>query len=135
MNLVFHFINARKTEVIEAGTEIFRLGDKGGEMYVVLEGSARIHVRGRVVEIAGPGAIVGEMAMVDDAPRSATVVAVSRCCVVPIGRAEFDLLVRERPEFARHVMKVITDRLRRMNDSLAAAREPRRASLDDTVPV
>jgi CRP/FNR family cyclic AMP-dependent transcriptional regulator len=135
MNLVFHFLNSRNTQVIETGTELFRLGEKGGAMYVILEGSVRIHVRGRALEIAGPGSIVGEMALIDDQPRSATVVALSRCCVVPIGRAEFSLLVREKPEFALHVMKVVADRLRRMNANLPAAREARQTGMEDTVPV
>ena len=135
MNVLFHFLNARKTERIEAGRELFRSGEQGRVMYVILEGSARIHVRGRVLEFAGPGSIVGEMALIDNQPRSATVVAVSPCCVVSIGRAEFALLVREKPDFALHVMKVMANRLRKMNAALPAAAREREAVLDDTVPV
>jgi len=137
MNLIFHFINARKTEEIAPGTEIFKAGEAGSVMYVLLEGAARILVGRRVVEVAGPGAILGEMALIDDQPRSATVVTMSRCRVVAIGSTEFDLLVREKPEFARHVMKVVADRLRRMNAAVEDIKTvtPRPSRLDETVPV
>jgi CRP-like cAMP-binding protein len=60
--------------------------------------------------------------------RSATVVTRSSCRVLSIDRPQFDLLVRESPEFARHVMTVIADRLRHMNERLKrAVIEARRA--------
>ena len=151
MNLIYHFINARKTVAAAPGETIFREGEPGSVMYVLLEGSARIVVGEHVVEVAGPGAILGEMVLVDDRPRSATVVAMAACRMVEIGRAEFDLLVREQPEFARHVMKVVVDRLRRMNaifsDVKAVQRETaslflrrparrlRVPHVDDTLPI
>ena len=91
------------------------------------------------------------MALVDDLPRSATVVAVSHCRVLPIGRTEFDLLVREKPQFARHVMQVLAHRLRRMNEVFSEmkaaqreagelfrsqhARKWRAPHADDTIPM
>ncbi|HEY5900282.1 MAG TPA: cyclic nucleotide-binding domain-containing protein [Burkholderiales bacterium] len=121
MNLVFHFLNARKVEDFAPHTTIFREGEPGRSMYVLLEGAAKIMVGKRVVELAGPGSIFGEMALIDDKPRSATVLTRSQCLAVSIGRKEFDLLVREQPEFARHVMKVLVDRLRRMDEALEPA--------------
>jgi CRP/FNR family transcriptional regulator, cyclic AMP receptor protein len=150
MNLILHFVNARNTRIIAPGTALFREGDPGLAMYVLLEGAARIVVGEHVVEVAGPGALLGEMALIDDRPRSATVLAASACRVIEIGRAEFDLLVREKPEFARHVMKVIVERLRRMNDVFADIKAAQRTAaslmrkppprrwrvphVDDTVP-
>ena len=151
MNLVYHFLHARNTQTLEPGTVLFKEDDPVGPMYVLLEGAARILVAGHVVEMAGPGTLLGEMALVDDLPRSATVVAIAPCRVLPIGRPEFDLLVREKPEFARHVMKVLVHRLRRMNELFsemkAAQREAgelfrtqrrrkwRVPQVDDTVPM
>ncbi|HET7361993.1 MAG TPA: cyclic nucleotide-binding domain-containing protein [Burkholderiales bacterium] len=151
MNLVYHFLHARNTHTLEPGAVLFNENDAVGPMFVLLEGSARIVVAGHVVEVAGPGTLLGEMALVDDLPRSATVVAVEPCRVLPIGRAEFDLLVREKPEFARHVMKVLVQRLRRMNELFgemkAAQREAgevfrsqhtrkwRAPHVDDTIPM
>jgi CRP-like cAMP-binding protein len=151
MNLVYHFLHARNTQTLGPGTVLFREGDPVGPMYVVLEGSARVLVAGHVVEMAGPGTLLGEIALIDDLPRTATVVAIAPCRVLPIGRPEFDLLVREKPEFARHVMKVLVQRLRRMNELFsemkAAHREAgemfrsqhtrkwRAPQVDDTIPM
>ena len=151
MNLVYHFLHARNTQTLEPGTVLFREGDPVGPMFVVLEGSARVIVAGHVVEMAGPGTLLGEIALIDELPRTATIVAIERCRVLPIGRPEFDLLVREKPEFARHVMKVLVQRLRRMNELFsemkAAQREAgemfrsqhtrkwRAPQVDDTIPM
>ena len=88
MNLVYHFIHARNARTLEPGTVLFEEDDPVGPMYVLLEGSARILVGDHVVETAGPGTLLGEMALVDDLPRSATVVAVSHCRVLPICKAQ-----------------------------------------------
>jgi CRP/FNR family cyclic AMP-dependent transcriptional regulator len=151
MNLVYHFLHARNTQLLEPGSVLFKEHDAVGPMYVLLEGAARILVAGHVVEMAGPGTLLGEMALVDELPRSATVVAIAPCRVLPIGRAEFDLLVREKPQFARHVMQVLVHRLRRMNELFgemkAAQREAgelfrsqrarkwRAPQVDDTIPM
>jgi len=151
MNLVYHFLHARNARTLEPGAVLFREGDPVGPMFVVLEGAARVVVAGHVVEMAGPGTLLGEIALIDDLPRTATVVAIAPCRVLPIGRPEFDLLVREKPEFARHVMKVLVQRLRRMNELFSEmkaaqreagemfrsqhARKWRAPQVDDTIPM
>jgi CRP/FNR family transcriptional regulator, cyclic AMP receptor protein len=75
-------------------------------------------VGGEVIEVAAPGALLGEMALVNSSVRSATVITRSDCRVISINRSQFDALVRESPEFARHVMTVMADRLRHMNEKL-----------------
>jgi CRP-like cAMP-binding protein len=115
MDLIDYFSNARNAQEMAAGTVFFAEGDAVGPMYVLLEGAARILLGHQVIEVASPGSIFGEMALIDDQRRSASVTAITRCRVVAIRKAEFDLLVKEKPEFARHVMKVVADRLRRMS--------------------
>jgi CRP-like cAMP-binding protein len=115
MNLIAHFKNARNAVRVPAGHTIFQQGQRGTVMYVLLDGVAEILVGGRPVELAQDGALLGEMALVDDEPRSATVVARTACKLVPIPQAQFDLLARETPEFARCVMMSMAERLRRMN--------------------
>ncbi|HWA39704.1 MAG TPA: cyclic nucleotide-binding domain-containing protein [Burkholderiales bacterium] len=121
MDLVQHFRGARRLVTARAGDTIFREGDAGRFTYVLLDGAADVIVGDTVVEAARAGALLGEMAVVDASPRSATVVAVTDCQLVPIDARQFDLLVRETPEFARHVILVITGRLRRMNERLREA--------------
>lgn len=122
MDLVRHFRSARNTVTVRAGRILFRSGDPGTVMYVLVEGSAAVLVGEEVVEIAGPGAVLGEMALLDEGPRSASVLARRDCTLVPIPREQFDLLIAETPAFARQVMKSMADRLRRMNERRALKR-------------
>ncbi|HEY5994906.1 MAG TPA: cyclic nucleotide-binding domain-containing protein [Gallionellaceae bacterium] len=110
-----------ETDLLEigAGHPLFKEGDDMNEtMYVLMAGTADILVNGKVVEAAKPGAILGEMAMVDQGMRSATVVAKSDCKLVVIGRRRFDFLVQQTPNFALGVMRVIANRLRRKDSTL-----------------
>jgi CRP/FNR family transcriptional regulator, cyclic AMP receptor protein len=121
VDLIAHFRGARTAQTLEAGLTLFKEGEPGNDMYVLLQGSAAVCVAGAVIEIAEPGALLGEMALVDASARSATVITRSTCHVISINRRQFDLLVRESPEFARHVMGVMANRLRRMNAGFAEA--------------
>lgn len=118
MNILAHFKHARNLISLQSGLVLFSEGEVGKNMYVLMEGSAAICVAGEVIEVAGPGALLGEMSLVDSGVRSATVITRANCRVISINRSQFDALVRESPEFARHVMMVMADRLRRMNDRL-----------------
>jgi CRP/FNR family transcriptional regulator, cyclic AMP receptor protein len=118
MNVIEHFRNARNVKEFPAGTVLFREGEAGQSMYLLLDGFADVTVGAVQVELATPGAILGEMALIDSSARSASVVCRSRCKLVPVDRAAFDLLVQETPAFARHVMAVLAERMRRMNERL-----------------
>ena len=121
MDLIGHFQDARNFITVQAGDAIFREGDPGTVMYVLIDGLAEVTVADTLVELATAGALIGEMALVDMSTRSATVIARSDCRLIPVDAKQFDLLVRETPEFARHVMGVIAERLRRMNERLREA--------------
>ena len=58
-----------------AEQRIFSEGEAGDTMYVVLEGQVDLLVKGKLVEEVGPGGVLGEMSLIDSAPRSATAVA------------------------------------------------------------
>ena len=116
MNLVEHFKNARNAVSVPAGRMIFRAGERGTVMYVLMSGSAGVVVGQELVEIARPGAILGEMALLDGTVRSATVVARGDCQLVPVPREQFALLITEEPQFAHEVMKSMARRLRSMNE-------------------
>jgi CRP-like cAMP-binding protein len=121
MDLIAHFSSARSAVSMPAGAVLFAEGDPGAHMYVLLEGQADICVGEEVVENAVPPALLGEMALVDSQVRSATVVLRTPCRLVSIDSRQFDLLVRESPEFARQVMTVMARRLRVANESLRQA--------------
>lgn len=118
MNLLELFGHETGLKVLAAGQALFKEGEPGDLMYVLISGTAEISVNSKVVEFAGAGAIVGEMGMIDEGSRSATVMAKSDCKFLPIDRNLFDHHVLHTPGFAQHVMRVIADRLRRTDARL-----------------
>jgi len=79
---------------------------------VILEGQVDIQASGKVLETIHSGGIFGELALVDNEPRSAEAVAKTDCKLVPINKKRFGFLVTETPFFALEVMKVMANRLR-----------------------
>lgn len=112
------FKHVTDADIIPAGSIIFQEGDNGRLMYVIQEGEANIIVNGQVVETIGSGGIVGEMALIDPSPRSATVTAKTDCKVVPVDETRFKTLVHHTPYFAIQVMRVMANRLRNMNEQI-----------------
>jgi CRP-like cAMP-binding protein len=102
------------------GDFLFREGDRGEKVYVLLEGEMEILLGDLVLENAGPGTLIGEMALIDDSPRTASAVAKTSCRLAEIDRRRFHFLVQQTPHFATHVMKTLADRLRHMNAVAAA---------------
>jgi CRP-like cAMP-binding protein len=97
------------------GEMVFTEGSPGTTMYVVLDGNIEIRVGGKSIEVAGPGAIVGEMALIDSSTRSATVVAKDNCVLAPVNESQFLSLMEKTPCFALSVMKILVTRLRNMD--------------------
>ena len=104
-----------ETISIGAGTTLFETGDTGDVMYVVVEGQIEILVASVTVEVAGPGSIVGEMALIDHSPRSASAKAKTDCKVAAVDLKRFEFLVQNTPYFSVQVMKIMADRLRHVN--------------------
>ncbi|HLX81250.1 MAG TPA: cyclic nucleotide-binding domain-containing protein [Burkholderiales bacterium] len=107
------FRNAKDARPYLAGEAIFRAGDRGDNMYVVVEGEVSVSANGRELELLGPGGVFGEIALIDNGPRSADAIAVTDCRVVPIDENWFKFLVQQTPYFSLQIMRVMADRLRR----------------------
>lgn len=99
---------------LPAGSVIMREGELGEEMFVVLEGELAISRHGKRIDHLGPGMILGEMAMIDDRPRSATATTTTECSLIRLDRAGFRSLVARSPEFALRVMNIMSVRTRRL---------------------
>ncbi len=97
----------------KAGETIFRQGEPGTAMFVVMSGKVELRTEGQVLEAVERGGILGELAIVDKSPRSADAVAATDCELVSIERPRFKFLVRQMPFFALNVMEVMANRLRR----------------------
>jgi CRP-like cAMP-binding protein len=94
---------------------IFEEGDRGDEFFIVVRGEVEIRSGDRHFETLGPDGIFGEMALIDDSPRSATAVALTDVTLAPIKENQFLFLVQNAPFFALSVMRVLARRLRRQN--------------------
>jgi CRP-like cAMP-binding protein len=103
------------TLLLAPGDFLFKEGDKRDVMYVLLEGEMEVRLGSYVVETAVPGALIGEMALIDDSPRAANAVSKTACRLAKIDKRRFHFLIQQHPHFATHVMKELADRLRNMN--------------------
>ena len=102
---------------IEAGQAIFTEGQAGDVMYAVVEGEVNIVLNGQVLETIGEGGIFGELALLDERPRSASAIANTNCKVAVIDLKRFSVLIQQTPYFALDVMRVMAERLRRTSGS------------------
>lgn len=110
----------------EAGQTLFEQGDPGDAAYVVLNGSAEVLVNraGSQIKVADleKNAIVGEIAILCDVPRTATVRAQDRLETLKISKDQFLRLLAEFPDMAIEIMRVLADRLGRTTAELSEAR-------------
>ncbi len=114
-------LNRHLDEVrIPAGRTIINQGSVGYEACVVLEGSVAIQRDGELLENAGPGAVFGEMAMIDKGVRTASVVATTDVTLAVLGPRSFDLAIEEIPGLAKVMLQNMSRRLRTMDERLAA---------------
>lgn len=109
------FRNTKDSTSFPAGQTIFQEGQAGDVMYVVVEGEVDILVHGTLLDSVGPGGLLGEMALIENKPRSATAVAKTDSKLVAVSEKRFTFLVQQTPHFALQVMRVMADRLRRMD--------------------
>jgi CRP/FNR family cyclic AMP-dependent transcriptional regulator len=94
------------------GGVVFIKGDRGNAAYMVRTGKVEIRQSGRVVEAMSRGEIFGEMALIDSEPRSASAVAVGPTELAVIDKDAFHELIRNDPDFAISVMRLMSRRLR-----------------------
>lgn len=110
--------HAEETRSFNAGDVIFSQGDDGDVFYVVKSGQVSVRLGNRTLSELGPGEIFGEMALIDDSPRAATVVAETDCVVVPVSEKQFLFMTSEAPFFALSVMRTLVERLRTSNTAV-----------------
>lgn len=97
------------------GQTIFKEGEDGDTMFVLVEGVVEVLVGYKVVGAFEPVEIFGEMSVIDAGPRSATVRAKSYCKLAPVNQKRFLFLIQQKPQLALHIMKMLVERIRWMN--------------------
>ncbi len=107
-------IVARHTEVLTVvqGTALTEEGTLGDAFFVILEGQATVRRRGRTVSRLGPGGWFGELAVLDPAPRDASVLAETPMTVGVIGARVFRAMVRDVPALTEKLLRGMARRLR-----------------------
>ena len=105
---------ARRAEDIQvpAGKALVSEGETGHEFFVIVDGKARVTRQGRKVATLGAGDAFGELALLEKAPRNATVIADTDMELVVLGQREFAGLIDEVPGFARKLLAGMAHRLR-----------------------
>jgi CRP-like cAMP-binding protein len=106
---------------VSEGTELVRQGAIGRSSYLIVEGWAAVSVSGEPVAVLGPGEHIGEMAMLDNGVRSATVTAKTRMCLLEIGPAAMAAYLNQ-PDILRTIAIGLSARVRAAD---AANRVPR----------
>lgn len=119
------FRNAERVEH-SAGELVFSEGDPADACYWVERGLVKVSVASpqgeeRIIALLGPGSILGELALIDGEPRSATVTAVQRTTFRRVFRDEFEKLVGADPKIHHELVMLLASRLRKTDEALAAA--------------
>jgi CRP/FNR family transcriptional regulator, cyclic AMP receptor protein len=117
---------AKATPVkLAADQVLFLAGDPGDGCYRLNEGLLKVSIASakgveRILAILGPGSIVGDMAMIDGRPRSASVSALHDCSMSFVSRAAFEAFAERQPEIYKYLVALLAERLREADHLVAA---------------
>ena len=96
------------------GRTLMRQGERGDELFIVIEGNLRVERDGQVIAHRGAGDFLGEIALVDEGPRSATVIADGPARLLVVGHRAFHTLMDEFPEIQVIVLRELARRVRHL---------------------
>ena len=107
-----HIVDVSGMQTYDEGETVIRQGESGVGFQLILDGEAKVVRNGRTLAKLGPDDFFGEMALIDEGPRSATIVAASPLTTLNIASWDFRPLVKRRPEMAWKLLVHLTGRLR-----------------------
>ena len=116
LSKIARFLGVIEIISLRAGEFLFREGDAADGLFIVRSGRVQVTRRGTIYDDVSDGGIVGELAIVDEGARSASVRAATNAELIKVDVPGFLALVENEPEFALTVMRVMARRLRLMND-------------------
>lgn len=119
---------AGNTQIFEAGTVIFKEGDKGTLMYILVKGCIELRKKvegGETVLklVKTPNEFFGEMSLIDGRPRSATAFASEKTTLITVDDTIFDSMVLSNPKFALTIIKTLSARIRSSNVQISELTE------------
>ena len=112
--------------IIHADRDLFREGDTGDAVYLIVKGKVRVYVGGgdrpeTTLDELGPGSCIGEMAVLDQAPRSASVRALERTRTLRVPGEGFKRVMSERPEMSEAIVAELVRRMRTLTAKVSQA--------------
>jgi CRP/FNR family transcriptional regulator, cyclic AMP receptor protein len=114
-------VPAARAVAVTARNEVFHKGDPGSQLYVVVDGRLKALATSPegddvVFNVMGPGEVFGEMALLSEHPRSATVQAIERCELLALDRRDFLAFLKRNPDVAVRMLTVLVERLARVSE-------------------
>src|SRR4030095_10163390 len=109
-------VPAARPVTVAARQEVFHKGDAGSQLYVVIDGRLKALTTSSegnevVFNVMGPGEVCGELALLSELPRSATVRAIERCELLVLDRRDFLAFLRRSPDVAVRMLTMLVERL------------------------
>lgn len=102
---------------IPAGKVLMRQGESGAEMFVIASGSVRIERNGEFIRNLGPGAAIGEMALLSEGPRTATVTTLEPTRILLAGHREFHELMDQHPAIRMKILEGLATKIRMLDEA------------------
>jgi len=102
---------------VEAGKVLTREGQSGSEFFVIVDGEVSVTKDGQEIRTLGPGDFFGEIALLEDTPRTATVVAKTPLRFFVLTRQSFRSMLAHQPELERKVLAALEERVRATSES------------------
>ena len=114
-------VPAARSITVAARQELFHKGDAGSQLYVVIDGRLKALATSTegneiVFNVMGPGEVFGEVALLSESPRSATVRAIERCDLLVLDRRDFLAFLKRSPDVAVRMLTVLVERLVRVSE-------------------
>lgn len=108
-------------EEVSSGRPLTREGQDGGTAYVIVDGTAEVMRGGTSLATLGPGDVVGELSLLDQQPRSATVTATSDLKVLAITHSDFAKILSAVPDLAFGLLSVLARRVRELDTKVVTS--------------
>ncbi len=104
--------------VLPAGKTLCQQGSLGREVFVIIDGTAEVRRNDTKVATVGPGTCVGELALLDHGPRTATVIAETPITALVLGVREFAAIIDEVPSIAHKLLRALAARIRALDSQI-----------------
>jgi len=119
---IYHVAQVMEEERLGKGILLFERGDKGDYFYIIVNGEILIHIGETELYRHGKGEYFGEMALLDDYPRSTSATALEDTLLLKINQDDFLDIMMDHKEVRRSILRILSERSRRLTDQYVQAK-------------